>query len=96
MPKLRFDPLTYQFYYRGRPEERAKAHTAGFDWDPIRRRYYTEDPHVAVALANSGDDYVLELLTDVLGDAAVRGLPAEAYSSPQWAAAIASGSIAVH
>jgi hypothetical protein len=96
MPKLRFDPLTYQFYYRCRSEQRAGAHTAGFDWDPIRRRYYTEDPHVAVALASSGDDYVVELLSDVLGVAAVRGLPAEAYQSPQWAAGISSGLIAVH
>ncbi len=96
MPKLRFDPLTYQFYYRCRPEERASANTAGFDWDPIRRRYYTENPHVAVALASSGDDYVVELLADVLGGAAVCGLPAGAGRSPQWAAGISSGLNAVH
>jgi len=96
MPKLRFDPLTYQFYYRCRPEERARVYTVGFDWDPIRRRYYTEDPHVAVALADSGDDYVVELLADVLGSAAVRGLPADAGPSPHWVAEISSGLNAMH
>jgi hypothetical protein len=96
MPKLRFDPLTYQFYYRCRPEERADANTAGFSWDPIRRRFYTEDPHVAVALASSGDDYALELLADVLGGAAVRGLPAAACRSPHWVAGISSGLNAMH
>ena len=95
MPKLRFDPLTYQFYYRCRPEERAGANAAGFDWDPIRRRYYTEDPHVAVALASSGDDYVVDLLADVLGGAAL-GRPAGAGPSPHWAAAMSSGLNAMH
>ena len=96
MPKLRFDPLTYQFYYRCRAEERVGGNTAGFEWDPIRRRYYTENPYVAVALASGGDDYVVALLADVLGDAAVSGLPAGACQSPQWAAGISSGLNGVH
>jgi hypothetical protein len=95
MSKLRFDPLTYQFYYRCRPEERAGASTAGFDWDPIRRRYYTEDPHVAVALASSGDDYVIDLLADVFGGAAL-GRPTSAGRSPHWAAGVSSGMNAMH
>jgi hypothetical protein len=49
-----------------------------------------------VALASSGDDYVVELLADVLGGAAVRGLPAGAGRSPHWAAGISSGLNAVH
>ena len=68
MPRLRFDPVTYQFYYRCRPGEVARAKAAGFEWDPIRGRYYTEDPHVAVGLAGNGDNYVLDLLADVLGE----------------------------
>jgi hypothetical protein len=50
MPKLLFDPVAYQFYYRCRPEDSAPTIAAGFGWDPIRRRYYTEDPMVAMVL----------------------------------------------
>jgi hypothetical protein len=96
MPKLRFDPITYQFDYRCRPEERASAHTAGFDWDPIRGRYYTGDPHVAAALAGSGDDYVMGLLADVLGAEFACGRPAAAELSPQWAAGTAKISGGLH
>ena len=58
MAKLRFDPVTYQFYYQCPPQEGAPAKAAGFGWDPIRRRYYTEDPTIAVnfeACAKSTD-----------------------------------------
>jgi hypothetical protein len=68
MAKLRFDPVTYQFYYRCPPEDGAPAKAAGFGWDPIRRRYYTEDPKVALGLESCGDGYVKLLLADVLGD----------------------------
>jgi hypothetical protein len=44
MVKLLFDPITYQFSYRCRSEESAPATTAGFGWNSIRRRFYTEDP----------------------------------------------------
>ena len=67
MSQLRFDPVTYQFYFRCRLEDSGRAKAAGFGWDPMRRRYYTEDPGVAVGLASFGDDYVMELLADVLG-----------------------------
>jgi hypothetical protein len=66
MAKLRFDPVTYQFYCRCSREEGAPASAAGFRWDPLRRRYYSEDPKVAVAFASSGDSYVRHLLADVL------------------------------
>ena len=66
MAKLRFDPVTYQFYYRCPPEDSAPAKAAGFVWDPIRRRYYTQDPNVAAGLASCGDSYVKLLLADVL------------------------------
>jgi hypothetical protein len=66
MTKLLFDPITYQFYYRCRSEESAPATAAGFGWDPIRRRYYTENPTVALSLASRGDSYVKLLLADVL------------------------------
>ena len=66
MPKLLFDPLAYQFYYRCRPEDRAPAVAAGFRWDPIRRRYFTEAPMVAMVLAGRGDSYVKLLLADAL------------------------------
>ena len=62
--KLRFDPLAYQFYYRCRPEDSAPAVAAGFGWDPIRLRYYTEDPMVAMVLASRRDNYVKHLLAD--------------------------------
>ena len=66
MAKLLFDPVTYQFYYRCRSEERAPAVAAGFGWDPIRRRYSTDDPTVAMGLAKYGDTYVRRLLADVV------------------------------
>ena len=66
MSKLRFDPVTYQFYYRCPSEDGAPAKAAGFGWDPIRRRYYTEDPKVAVGLASCGNTYVKLLLADAL------------------------------
>ena len=66
MPKLRFDPVTYQFYFRCVPQDGAPANAAGFGWDPVRRRYYTEDPKVAVDLESCGDSYVKLLLADVL------------------------------
>src|SRR5215472_10926136 len=50
MARLRFDPVTYQFYYRCAPQDGGPAKSAGFGWDPVRRRYYTEDPRVAVGL----------------------------------------------
>jgi hypothetical protein len=78
MPKLLFDPVAYQFYYRCRPEDSAPAKAAGFGWDPIRRRYYTEDPMVAMVLASRGDDYVKHLLADALEATASRRLPAAA------------------
>ena len=69
MSTLRFDPITYQFYYRCRAEESNQARAAGFRWDPIRRRYYTEDPGVAVCLARCGDRYVRQLLAETIGSA---------------------------
>jgi hypothetical protein len=78
MPKLLFDPVAYQFYYRCRPEDSAPAIAAGFGWDPIRRRYYTEDPMVAMVLASRGDDYVKHLLADALEATASRRRPAAA------------------
>jgi hypothetical protein len=78
MPKLLFDPLAYQFYYRCRREESAPAIAAGFRWDPIRRRYYTEDPMVALVLASRGDGYVKDLLADALEATASRKRPAGA------------------
>jgi hypothetical protein len=66
MAKLLFDPVTYQFYYRCRSEETAPAKAAGFGWDPIRRRYCTDNPMVAMGLARYGDTYVKRLLADVV------------------------------
>ena len=70
MAKLLFDPVAYQFYYRCRPEETAPAIAAGFAWDPIRRRYYTENPMVAMVLRNRGSGFVKQLLADALEAAA--------------------------
>jgi hypothetical protein len=67
MSKLRFDPVTYQFYFKCCHEDGERAKAAGFGWDPMRRRYYTEDPNVAAGLSRSGDDHVAELLADALG-----------------------------
>jgi hypothetical protein len=72
MAKLLFDPLAYQFYYRCRAEDSAPARAAGFGWDPIRRRYYTADPIVAIVLAGRGDNYVKQLLADALEAVAPR------------------------
>jgi hypothetical protein len=88
MPKLLFDPVTYQFYYRCRPEDSAPAIAAGFGWDPIRRRYYTEDPMVAIVLAGRGDNDVKHLLADALEAAAPRKRP-EAAGGRQKAALVA-------
>ena len=97
MAKLLFDPLAYQFYYRCRPEDSAPAIAAGFGWDPIRRRYFTEDPMVAIVLAGRGDNYVKDLLADALEAAShkhpessdrsgrwLRGIPNIARSSPSF------------
>ena len=73
MAKLLFDPITYQFYYRCRSGETARAIAAGFGWDPIRRRYCTDDPSVAMSLAKYGDTYVKRLLADVVE---IVGVPA--------------------
>lgn len=70
MAKLLFDPVAYQFYYRCRPEDSAPAIAAGFGWDLIRRRYYTEDPMAAMVLGSRGDGYVKQLLADALEAAA--------------------------
>ena len=75
MSKLRFDPVAYQFYYRCRAEECEEARAAGFGWDPVRRRYYTEDPGVAMCLAGRGDSYVRHLLADAIGLAALGRCP---------------------
>jgi hypothetical protein len=69
MAKLRFDPVTYQFYYQFPPQEGAPAIAAGFGWDPIRRRYYTEDPNIAVNFEACADSYAKLLLADVLSAA---------------------------
>jgi hypothetical protein len=85
MPNLRFDPLTYQFYYRCAPEHGAAAKVAGFGWDPLRRRFYTEDPKVAAGLANFGDSYVKLLLADVLDATTSRKRLEHADRSSGWA-----------
>jgi hypothetical protein len=86
--KLLFDPLAYQFYYRCRPEDSAPAIAAGFGWDPVRRRYYTENPMVAMVLASRGDDYVKYLLADALEATAWRKRPAAADGRQPWAPAV--------
>ena len=83
MAKLLFDPVTYQFYYRCRLEERAPAIAAGFGWDPIRRRYCTDDPTVAMGLAKYGDAYVKRLLADVVETVAVPANPKKGYCERQ-------------
>ena len=94
MAKLLFDPITYQFYYRCRSEESAPATAAGFGWDPIRRRYYTEDPMVAMALASRGDNYVKHLLADALEATASYRHPEGAVGSRRYAPGTANISIA--
>jgi hypothetical protein len=94
MAKLQFDPITYQFYYRCRSEESAPATAAGFGWDPIRRRFCTEDPMVAMALANRGDNYVKHLLADALETTAFQERPDGAGGSRRYAPGTAGISIA--
>lgn len=93
MAKLQFDPITYQFYYRCRSEESAPASAAGFGWDPIRRRFYTEDPMVAMALASRGDNDVNHLIKDALGTTALHKRPEGAGVSRRDAPGTASISI---
>jgi len=57
------------FYYQCPPQEGAPAKAAGFGWDPIRRRYYTEDPSIAVNFEACADSYAKLLLADVLSAA---------------------------
>jgi hypothetical protein len=95
MAKLRFDPVTYQFYYQCPPQEGAPAKAAGFGWDPIRCRYYTVDPSIAVNLADRADSYAKLLLADVLSAAPShkhqkRGQNASAWRPRPKAAAISS------
>jgi hypothetical protein len=90
MTKLLFDPVTYQFYYRCRLEESAPATAAGFGWDPIRRRFYTEDPKVAMALASRGDNYVKHLLADALETTALHKRPEGAGGSRRYTPGTAS------
>ena len=93
MPKLRFDPVSYQFYYRCPPQEGAPAEAAGFRWDPIRRRHFTEDPSIAVNFQACADSYAKLLLADVLSAAPShkhqeRSSEASAWMPRQKAAAI--------
>jgi hypothetical protein len=69
MAKLRFDPVTYQFYYQCPPQEGAPAKATRLGWDPIRRRCYTEDPSIAVNFEACADSYAKLLLADVLSAA---------------------------
>ena len=94
MAKLLFDPVTYQFYYRCHSEENAPGTAAGFGWDPIRRRYYTEDPMVAMALASRGDNYVKHLLADALEATASYKHPGGAAGSRRYTPRTADISIA--
>ena len=94
MTKLLFDPITYQFYYRCRSEESTPATAVGFGWDPIRRRYYTEDPMVAIALASRGDNYVKHLLADALEATASHKHREGARGSRRYAPGTANISIA--
>ena len=68
MAKLLFDPMTYQFYFPAGSADRA-AKAAGFGWDPLRLRYYTEDPKVAIRLAGAGSSFVKHLLAEALAAA---------------------------
>jgi hypothetical protein len=90
MARLRFDPVTYQFYYRCAPQDGGPAKAAGFGWDPVRRRYYTEDPCVAVGLESCGDSYVKLLLADVLGIAMPRLHAERVRGLSEWATRTAS------
>jgi hypothetical protein len=95
MAKLRFDPVTYQFYYQCPPQEAAPAKAAGFWWDQIRRRYYTEDPSIAVNFKACADSYAKLLLADVLSAAPSRKHQERSRDASAWrprpkAAAISS------
>ena len=81
MSRLLFDPVAYQFYYRCRSDEIADARAAGFAWDPVRRRHYTENPIVAAALASRGDSYVRGLLADAFEAASNQELEASGQPS---------------
>jgi hypothetical protein len=93
MPKLLFDPVAYQFYYRCRSEDSAPAIAAGFRWDPIRRRYCTEDPMIAMVLASRGDSCVRLLLADALEAQTSHMHPERARRSSRWVPAANSMSI---
>jgi hypothetical protein len=84
MPKLRFDPVTYQFYYKCPPQDGGPAKAAGFGWDPARRRYYTEDPNIALGLESCSDSYVKLLLADVFGAVAPPRSPEHARGASKW------------
>ena len=84
MAKLLFDPVTYQFHYRCRSEESAPAIAAGFGWDSIRRRYSTDDPAVAMALARYGDNYVRRLLADTVESPVLLSTRGEVRSNRQY------------
>jgi hypothetical protein len=95
MAKLRFDPVTYQFYDQCPPQEDAPAKAAGFRWDPIRRRYYTEDPSIAVNFKACADSCAKLLLADVLSAAPSREHQERSREASAWrlrpkAAAISS------
>ena len=95
MLKMRFDPLTYQFYCLCRPEEAALPKAAGFKWDPLRRHYSTEDPSVAAHFASCGDAYVNDLLADALGSTASVVQQRERHlRAGQWVVAAGIGPIA--
>jgi hypothetical protein len=68
MGRLHFDPRNYQFYLSHGSKHRAEAKAAGFDWDALRNRYFTEDPRIAVGLVEWAGEYVRALLSDVLGE----------------------------
>jgi len=94
MVKLRTDPVTYQFYYQCPPPEGAPAKAAGSGWDPIRCRYYTEDPMAATPVASRGDNYVKHLLADALEATASYRHPEGAGGSRRYAPRAANISIA--
>lgn len=64
MPKLLFDPARYQFYLTRGLEDHAAAKSAGFIWDVLRNRFFTEDPKVAARLMQWADGYAKSLLAD--------------------------------
>jgi hypothetical protein len=64
MAKLLFDPARYQFYLTRGLEDHAAAKSAGFGWDVLRNRFFTEDPKVAARLIHWADGYARSLLAD--------------------------------